>query len=285
MSFVWDVLANLLANLVSWVIFGGFVMLIASRRLLQRHAKLFLFFGLSGDNPTVHIFVSTINVKPGGATMIGGEEWPSFEHPTISAREFIVLPRLERVFRSPIVDKLPDFMKDWPGFRRFRLSRIDVVFAPSPTQESELPRGSLLFIGSRLVNIGTRYYEDNRYTILGYDFERHELVVERGGQHGERINAGSETVQIHGGQRPAYDLAVIERLIDEQRERTVFIVSGTGSNGVMAATLYLVDHWEELYEEHRNNLFGAFAVALRCPNRRESETGYQNPEVVQKFVV
>jgi hypothetical protein len=130
-----------------------------------------------------------------------------------------------------------------------------------------------------LVNVGTRYYQDKGLSIIDFSSEEHELVIAQGSLKGNSIKTSGQRMMIEGGERPVNDLAVLQRVHDKERKRTVFMAAGTGSNGTMAATLYLVNHWEDLHRRFGRYDRESFAVVIECPNRRTAEKGYLLPPI------
>jgi hypothetical protein len=174
------------------------------------------------------------------------------------------------------LDKIPDAIRDLLTSRQPSLARIDIFFHPSPSSMSEVSDGAVVFVGGSLVNIGTRYYQ-RTLSLVEIDYEGHEVVVTRGSLKGVRIKPTSETITIEGGKRPAHDLGIIERIQDNENKRIAIIAAGTGSNGAMAAVLYLADHWQELHSQFYVNNRSNFAIIIECPNRRIEEKGYLHP--------
>jgi hypothetical protein len=280
-----NLLINLLSDLLSWVIVGVTLSLFALGAAARRRRELFDFLGISRSQPNVHVYISRVDVRPGGATMIGSEEQPIFAGPVVSAREFMILPELDRLFRSPFLDNLPHSARKWLGERFHSLGNTEVFFQPSPSSESEISAGTVILLGGRTVNVGTRYYQDTAYSVVDFTIGKRELFIARGTRKGSVIQSTSkQVIKMEDDERPTNDLAVMQRLHDAERKRTVIIAAGTGTNGTMAATLYLIRNWYELYRQFGKHDSCNFAVVIECPNRRVAENGYETPTTLGEFI-
>jgi hypothetical protein len=102
------------------------------------------------------------------------------------------------------------------------------------------------------------------------------------GQHAGEVlgpNIEKEEIEKEDFKHPGIDLAVLERLYDRERNATIFIASGTGTNGTAAAVFYLIRHWERLYREYKED---HFAVCLECPRRSLGNLHWAADEAVEE---
>lgn len=273
-----NVLVNLVANLVTWLILiliAGIGLMVQAR---SRRAALFRFFGINPLNPSIIAYLTTVVVQPGGAKRVDGDISQIWEGPAISANSLRDILTVPGIFISS-TDKLPAFIRKLLSTRHLSFEPITVDFRTSPSQASEIASGPILCLTGPGYNLATKYYLETGSSYIEFTRD-HQFLIKRGGLTGKSITPSGGKVPTGDGklERFAHDLALVSRLTDGENRRKVAIAAGTGSNGTRAAIEYLANHWQVLDKEYKND---DFAVILECPNRRKDAQGYKLAKVVQ----
>jgi hypothetical protein len=273
-----NVLVDLVANLITWVILvliAGFGLLIHAR---SRRASLFRFFGMDPVKPSISAYLTTVVVQPGGAKRVDGDVSQIWEGAAISAnslRDIVIIPSIFNSF----TDKLPILIRRVLSTKRLSFEPITVDFRTSPPQVSEIAPGPILCLTGPGYNLATKYHLETGPSYI--DFTRdHQFRIKRGGLTGNIIMPSGGKIPAGDGnvERFAHDLALVSRLNDTENHRKVVIAAGTGSNGTRASVEYLVNHWRDLDKKYGSD---DFAIILECPNRRKDIQGYKLAKVVQ----
>lgn len=277
-EFLLNVAINIIANFVSWLMLGTVAIVALLWSIRSRRRALFRFFGINPAQPTLTAYLTSLNVQPGGAKRVDGQVSKIWEGQVISATSLQNTVTIPPIFVAP-TDTLPPFVRRWLSSSQYSFEPVQIVFKPSPLSMSGVSEGPLLCLTTPNYNLASKYALDldTSYVELASEYR---LRIKRGNLLGRYIEPSEGSVSAGDGniQRPAYDLALVSRITDPLKKRTIIYAAGFGSNGSRSAQLYLVDHWREL-----DKRFGTqdFAVILECPNRRHDPEGYKLMRIVQ----
>lgn len=266
LDYLKDILTNLAADLLGWVIVFLFICLFTVSRRIRERRRLLRFLGLSPQKTQLRIYLSSYLLAAGEVVDLAGEPtmWRGL---FLSGQEFQIIPSIDR-WLSPLAKPSTffDYLLDYLTPSRFRPAQIQVEYSPSPrsTENLKLNNCTVVLIGGPLHNFATRlYYGENKAYMQSDDWTISVRVTKgRGTGRVMGPNVSRETHMRDEFEHPGIDMVVLEKLWDEERNSMVFIASGTGSNGVKAAMHYLITNWVKLQERHGEN---PFSICLECP--------------------
>lgn len=239
----------------------------------RQRRELLAFFGLTRDNPTFLVYLSTLFVTPGGSADFRGNR-RSFQGPAIAAIELSTVQPVSQLFISPFLLGLPASIRRWLGNSvHWTFRQVLPEFSPSPADRNQVEPTNMLTVGSQYYNAAGDLYADT-----GDPFLKMEQVgtgmlirVRKGPRNGDAFQ-----------QRPnhADDLAIVERLFDEAHKTSIFIAAGIGVVGTLGGVHYLADNWQQLHKD-----FGTepFAVCLRFQDVSIDPNAYKKPVELSRF--
>lgn len=269
-----QILINLVSNLISWLLVFFLLFLIFVSRFWWKRRKLLDFMGCKTVQPIIRVYLSSFLLKPGVVTDLEGSHtfWGGL---TLSAGEFQLVAQIDR-FLSKVTRHLNifDYLFDYLIPSTFRIPMVEIKYLPSPhsVEDLNLSDCTVILVGGPLHNLGTKLYYDQHMTFMRSDDWRLCVEVTKG-KHAGRVlgpNVSKESLLQEDFKHPGVDVAALEKLYDKERNTTVFIASGTGTNGTASAIHYLIRYWEKLYNKYEEN---PFAICLECP-RKSFATGW-----------
>ncbi len=268
MDFLVNLIGNVLANVIFWVGLG-LVIWIGIRVTRSRFLK---FFGLE-SNQTLIVYLSNLweptTKKPEGYV--------------ISGHEFRMSESVNSLFGSTPF-RFPELVRGlvdgfWIG------EKLEISTTVSPlTLNDIIFTQNMIIIGATPRNIVRRYYLKTGapYLILGK--ERKEINDDDDDSGAEQLT--TPWVQVIKGHRKNdriegnYNLAIVEKLYDEEHKTVVFMCLGERADSSWAATEYLVRHWNELSKKSDNK---AFALCLGFPMSESYMDDYKEPIILASF--
>lgn len=259
--FARDLLVNILANIIFWVV-GGFLF---GFLLSLRRRKLIRFFGVVKNRPII-VYLSSLPVE--GGSIVDKYGIPSrYDGIAVHASEFQIIPQITSLFVSNMFQEIPDLFAGLVD-NVWLLKKPVIEFMLSPKTQNEIVRSGSICVGGPNFNLVTEYYlkTGNPFISLSREYDAWMAKVARGSRAGEVLSVPDN-----------WDVGVVLKIIDVEKLSAIFIVGGTGSNGTRAAVEYLVINWESLYRSYK---LGEFGIAIRCRNRMTDPEGYRQSEVL-----
>lgn len=274
--------ASLVANLIGWIA----VFLIVGVLYVSRHARqrrsLLEFLGITPKTRQLRVYLSSFELTSGSVISLEGKPtlWSGIVG--VSAEEFRIIPSIEKwVLPLTSQSTLFEYLRQKLSPSRIRPITIQVEYLASPraVEDLDLSNCTALFIGGPLHNLGTKLYSSENRTVMQTDDERICVHVLKGRLAGHTLGPNIEAGSGHrpGFKHPGIDMAILEKVWDEERKCTVFIAAGTGTNGTLTAVHYFITQWEELERRYGNT---PFSICLECPRRAEKPMGYLDRKVV-----
>jgi hypothetical protein len=257
-----SVIAGILSNLITTSAFtiigiGTFIGIFAVER-----QQLFRFFGINHNTPTIHIYLSRLEVVPGGTK--GAEPIKiGYIGPTLIRIEYLAGLLVRHLFRSRILALIPKTLKDLLSTIHISLSDIDPIIDVSPAHVAEgILSENLILIGSGVYNYLSLHYlkQDSSPYYFGKN-TRGERVVK------VRRDVGDLELE---GRAFNQELAIIQRINDNKHGTTVFICAGLGSSASYGSVRYLVQNWRKLYRKYGLSEFASCLVFENQPPDSES---------------
>ena len=270
-----NVLANILAAII--IAFLGWIASVILRLPLvyRRRRQLFQFLGITKDQPTFTVYLSTVFVSPFGSSDFRGTP-RSFAGPAVPAVELTFIEPIARLFRDPLLDGLPTVIRRWLGNKvHWSFQPISPIFTGSPQDRNEVEQGNVFTVGSQYYNSAGDLYTETCNPFLKMEQVGQQMVI--------RIEQGPRAGEVFV-QRPgqADDLAIVEKLNDAATNSTVFIAAGLGVVGTSGAVHFIVENWTRLQED-----FGirAFAICLRFQDIRTDPNAFRRPVELSRFQI
>jgi len=262
------ILLNLVSSLLSWLIVFTALFLFYVLHLIRRRRNLLNFLGINPQNLRIRVYFSSFLLNPGTVEDLENKKtlWGGL---AISAGEFQIIPDIDKWLS--ILARRSNFFEyffDYLSPKKFRTPFVQIEYLPSPRsyEDLKLINCTLILIGGPLHNLGTKLYYDQNLVFMRTNDWRIAVEVIRGKLAGRVLgpNINPNDHSQSDFKHPGIDMAVLERQYDKERNSTIFLASGTGTNGTRAAICYLISHWEELNKRHKDT---AFSICLECPRK------------------
>jgi len=271
MDFLASLISDIVANVIFWVGLG-FLTWLSIKTTQSRFQK---FFGLD-TNRTLVVYLSNLwrlgEARPPGC-VISGFEFRATE--SISSL-FGIIP-----FRFPnLVRGLVDAF--WTRNR----PRITVSISPLAVDDLEFTSmiefTNMIVVGGTPKNSVRRYYFRTNALYLAIEGEERALdhtpdVFEKVLLPSVRVMKGQRKGEIIG---KGYNLAIVEKIRDEEHGTVVFMCVGYRGDSSWAATEYLVRNWSRLHRITGNKVF---ALCLGFPKSEVHMDSYMEPIILASF--
>lgn len=277
MSFTYDFKYNLaielLADVVKLVVYSLPVLFLAARHLIGRRRRLLSFWGITRSQPQLNVYVSTLFVRKWGAVDFRGTV-RSYAGPAISSQELSVTSEIPGLFSAPLLDQLPDRLRQWLGTRiHWSLQEIQPVLIASPSDRGKVGPGNALAIGSPGYNSAADLYTETCDPFLIFEQPEDKTVI--------RVARGPRKGDILDDDRGPYDeTAIVQRLYYRETRSTIVMAAGHGVPGTVGAVRYIASRWERLAREFGDR---PFAVCLRFPSAYAAPNALRNPVEIGRF--
>ena len=257
-DFIEGAASNLLANIVFWVGLGLLVWFVTS---LTR-GRFRSFFNLDAE-ARLCVFLSNLWSPERSGRPVGF---------TLSLHEFHATQSIARlVSGSPM--RLPESVRglvDGIWLRNAPQASFEPASETSPMRVGR----TTIVLGAAARNTVRSAYVDRNVPQLVMTHELHDnriydahlddeiaVVVARGDERGFRSP-------------PGYNLAILEKMSDPERDASIFFCLGIRADGTRAACEYLVRHWARLQREFKSR---DFALCLGFPKTEAYLEQYVEP--------
>jgi hypothetical protein len=231
------------------------------------------FFGLGSSRRALWIRCSSLNILPGGAQ--GTETLRiGFTGPAIIRSEYLGAQSLRSSIELATSGTGKTLNMDL-------LHRLTISIDASPgafDENADYNSGPLILLGSRVYNrLTKKYFDDGDKTFFTWTrapngertFARRN-GVDNDIPYRERAAVGEAPETVITSQ-----LAVIERIWDNENKRWVFLIVGVGALATSGAAKYLAENWRLLESRIRKGKIGkSFAIMLafeKCPHDLTSD--------------
>ena len=162
-----EILINVIADLIVTI---GLTLLGVSTivvfYILERQ-RLLQFFGITNSNPNLSIFVSRLEIKPGGTTGFEPISQGYFG-PGIIRVEYKGALLIRDTFRSRLFARLPEGFQGWLAQRSVALVDLDPEIDVSPKNPDEIPNDNLVLLGTGIYNLGSQIYLNHSSSYFEY---------------------------------------------------------------------------------------------------------------------
>ncbi|MBE9158846.1 hypothetical protein IQ265_18685 [Nodosilinea sp. LEGE 06152] len=263
-DFLLNVAAELTATLFFTLIIAALSYIVYVYLYLKNRKYALRFFGIDNVKPTICIYVSTLNIKPGGTTGIEPIR-EGYRGAAITKLEYDGALTIQRELRAKPLALLPRSLQEWLGQESIELRTLDVPVKLSPPKLSN--RDSVF--DDNLIVLGTGVYNSLAHYYLGEYFEKHSDSYPWYFYHDKdklenRIigirRKDFEDSPVVPGRSSRVEPAFIQRIYDIDCKTTVFICSGLGSSATYGSARYLSEHWRDLQRKFGNEEFGVMLL-------------------------
>lgn len=264
-----DLWVNVIANLIATLIFAILGLASYVAIFVTERQGLLRFFGVSNKLPRVHIYLSRLEIKPGGT--VGFEPiTKGYSGPSINKIEFEGALLIRNQLRSATLALLPKKLRDWLSQQHVSLIALDPAIDTSPQDLRSVAFDNMVVLGSSIYNrVAKRYLEDPSCHFCFAQKDDGERVI--------KIKAGGlKDVEIPG-RSSGRDLAILQRIYDKEHGNTVFLCSGLGASATFGSVRYLAENWKELYRKYE---CAEFALCLAFPGQAYDSEAVVNPVIV-----
>lgn len=242
-QYAWDIvlaiapyLVGLLASLLGLAVYA-----------LSIQRKLMRLLGIDNRQRRVIIYLSSLFIPRGCAIDFHGNA-RSYEGITVPIEEFSASAAIPRILRIDPFENIPSIIRNQLKQRShyFKAIQFDINASPMRVSDIDFRTKAILTLGSHGYNIVTDYCVTNNLSHLRIINNGTAIQVAKGKNAGEVIRPASNK----------YDIATLEKLIDETRDDTsIIIAAGLGVIGTMGAINYLLDHWKDLNKAYDDREF------------------------------
>ena len=248
---------NVLANLISALLITMIGLITFSAIFLVERQKLLRFLGVNRRAQDISIYVSRLEIKPGGTT--GFENLTKGYHgPGIIRIEYKGALLVRDLLYLRFIARLPNSIKRIITEKYITLANIDPSIDVSPSKLDEIPDHNLILLGSSIYNLATK--EMLKQSSSEYEFFRKE-----NGALSLRLRR--ECLEIPG-REAGRELGIIERINDTRKGRTTFICAGLGASATYGCARYLAENWRHLRRYYKEN---EFSLCLAFPNQKPND--------------
>lgn len=258
-----SILENIAANLITasfFTILGVVAFIWIS--VIQRR-QLFRFFGISRSALDLRVYLSQLQVQPGGTKGIEPVTH-GYQGPAIVKLDYDAGLLLMDLFQPRALALIPDVLRDLLSAIFVTLAEVEAGIAITPTladfsAEHDLAQ-NLVTCGSSIYNSVSAYYLKQERAF--YTFTKNAEGVRV--LHARDPNAPHLELM---GRDTGHELACIQRLKDPDFATTVFICAGLGSGATYGSVDYLVRNWRQLWRRYGDTEFGlCLSFAMTNPD-------------------
>lgn len=262
----------MLADVVALVLYSLPLLFLAVRHLIGRRRRLLSFWGITKSQPQLSVYVSTLSIRKWGAVDFRGTV-RSYQGPAIPSKELSVMPEIAGLFSAPLLDELPNRLRQWLARIHWSLQKIELVLVPSPLERGKVGPGNALTIGSPAYNSAADLYTETCDPFLIFEQREDKTVIRvaRGPRKGEVLDDHRDRDD---------DTAIVQRLFDRDAQSTILMAAGHGVPGTVGAVRYIASRWERLAREFGDR---PFAVCLRFPSAHATPNALPNPVEISRF--
>jgi hypothetical protein len=255
------------------IAFAVIVALLFRVAKLADRRTLLKFFGLTGKSGDIAIYLSRMKVlRTEGLELIQ----QGYQGAAILNPEMLGAVALRDLLKSVPVPILTRSIRDWMGRRFVTFAVVDpeIKVSPDPEKLRDLPP-TTISLGSQVYNaISRKYLVDNP---AHFEFKKAP-----DGERSIHIKSGGQKGLLLIRDEPGKEIGVLQRVNDSEHQRTYFICAGLGAGATLGCTLYLTDHWRELYEENGFNEFALYLVFRNQPSNADISVEPEAPVYVKR---
>ncbi len=253
--------------------------LVALSLVRRQRRRLLSFFGIHHKNSKVKIYLSRVEVLPGGSKGTDGPLNRGFTGPALVQLEYRGALEVRQLLRSPLLDSVPLVWRSLVEARASRISSANVWIEPSPGVYEcqhifDSSDDTVILLGSDVYSHAVRSVYERKLSFV-------RLVSEASGRpyFSNGDDAPTFAVDVGGlwevipARSVGREIATIQRITWENGCR-LFMCSGISASTTYASTKYLCSHWRSFSDRFGEN---DFLVVLESPNQQADSDQLQDP--------
>ncbi len=248
-----EVLVNISSNALTAVV--GVTLYLLYEAFRRRN--IVAFFGISRSAPRVSIFLSNIQILPGGSAGIEGIA-TGYHGPSISKLEYEGALPLQRLLRDKPWPILNDIREGFEGkLLGIRQLEVEIELSPpNPLKDVTISPGTLIVAGSPIYNSYTDYYVNRYFRKDHVDSAYYYFHREADGERVIKLHRkGLSSDSLLQGRKHKVESAFIQRINDSEHGLTVFICAGLGASATYGSLRFLRKHWQRLQRDYGDREF------------------------------
>lgn len=271
----WDGCAANVATTVAFGLLGLFLYVLAIVKAQTRRGRLLQFFGINDRHRDTSIYVSRLEVKPGGTT--GVEKLhEGYVGPAIVRLEYDAALSLKRELDSNWLVHVPNRFRAFFRTSKGAFSSLNPmvdVSPPSSYPDADMKR----ILSSNLVLLGGVVYNILSARCLRSNTSFFDLEKSSSGDWDVVLRtSGAEQTLV--GRSNGQELAIIQRFTHKETGNTIIVCAGLGAGATHASVLYLLEHYATLRRRYLQRDFGICLAWPRPNNPNDPLEG--QPEIV-----
>lgn len=267
-----DFVLNIASDITAAIIITLFGILSIFFFYILDRQRMLKFFGINNNNPRITIFVSRLEIIPGGTT--GFEPLTQgYFGPGIIRVEYKGGLLVREALRSRLLARLPQGFQEWLSTRSIALTDVEPTIDVSPKGSDEFPNDNLILLGTGIYNLGSKIYLGHPSSCFEYSKN------EKGDRVFKLRTRGMEGVEIPG-RSAGRELGIIQRINDHNCGRTIFICAGLGASASYGCVRFLMENWKTLQRNHKDNEFG---ICLAFSEQSYNSDAVTTPYKVYEF--
>jgi len=260
-----SIASNLASDIIYTVIISILAIIFTAVFVGIGRRRLFSFFSIDRSKPELTIYLSRIDVRPGGTNGTDGPTQVGFVGPALDQMEYLGALEIKKLFLSHLVEAIPRAFKRSLQMKENNLSEVAVQIDATPDEPRSievldaLPSGMVL-IGSDVYSHLARAAFNSSATFVHFVSE----------QSGEPYRSGISkfrdatfSVCTDDPQRPwqtisrkngSSDIGIIQR-ISLSGKQPLIMCAGNSSISTHLATLHLCSNWRQYDREFNGDDF------------------------------
>ena len=220
---------------------------------------LYRFFGITQSRPSIHIYLSRLQVKKKG-TVAFEEIDNGYSGPAINILEYQAALLVVDVFKSAFVTKFPSSVRRLLQGGHAGLLDVESTIDVCPSTLDDVAATNLLLVGGQVYNLATKHYLGLQSSV--YYFAK--------SSDGERVikarRGGFKQADCIPGRSRGQELGIIQRLRDPSSGALIYVCAGIGASATYGCVAYLARYWEKLHNEFGRDDFG---ICLAFPGQSD----------------
>lgn len=259
-----ELFLNVAANIVSTLILAFIGSIAYGYFYWKNRRDILQFFGVTRSNPNICVYVSNLNIQPGGTFGIKDVK-KGYVGSAITKLEYDGALLIQHELKAKPLALLPRTLQDWLGQKNLELRTIDVPIKISLSKLDFDKNERDLIFKDNLIILGTGIYNSlSDYYLNKYFPDNYEENIYDSYFYDEQINNEPRVIKIRDkevtepatleGRAKGTESAFIQRFHHrfhhENREINVFICAGLSSSATFGSVRYLVENWRKLQEKY-----------------------------------
>lgn len=277
-----DVATNVVASALYTILVASGVVSLSVLVLRRHRGRLFAVLGLDSRAPVLRVYVSRLDVLPGGSQGTDGRLALGFVGPALMQLEYQGARQICRLLEEPFLKILPDVFRRLLEGRGRYLADVEVhidVSPPPERRQSVQAHGtdSVVLLGSDVYSAVVRdIYRDDATFVRFVSEGTGDVFDASRTDHADptfaiRLEGKWHTIEARAAGR---ELGVIQR-VTLSSGRRVLMCAGVSASATRGSAEYFASRWAELHKEFDQD---DFLVTLSFAAQQADSAAVSHPE-------